>query len=84
MDVYSALFNSVVRFTFTLELLKNYANYRFPPGPCSKWLGPEAVCWTVTRSSAGGGLPAPANRSLDPEQRQLGFSLFPAARSLLL
>lgn len=41
INVCSALFNSVVHFTFTLQLMKNYANYRFPPGPCSKWSGPR-------------------------------------------
>lgn len=57
--------------------MKNYANYRFPPGPCSKWLGPEAVCWAMTCSSVCGlrvpsYLPQQTNCALDPEQYQFG------------
>lgn len=57
--------------------MKNYANYRFPPGPCSKWLGPEAVYWAMTCSSVcslGGPsyLRQQMNRAVDPEQYQFG------------
>lgn len=54
IDAYNALLKSVIYFTFMVGLMKNYANYWFPLGRCSKWLGPEAVCWGMTWCSLWG------------------------------
>lgn len=57
--------------------MKNYANYWFPLGQCSKWLGPEAVCWGMTWCSLWGlrgvmYLRHRTIRGLAPELSQLG------------